>query len=325
MRAYVFLKNTHNHTLGDPASLKYRKPIRQVKEKFLKLFEAKKTVTQALAIHKADLEVEYGPDRFQSIVKDRAFMPDARWAYGLYYSCYKKKRDDISNPPEAPLPEVVSAHSLDYDQSMAVLSLPSAQPSAPPPIPAAQQDPYRILSDMFRNVCREIVDRCDASPNYFYPGLQAFVTMYESNCSSDGHLLAALQSFGECCANATNCRDRSLFQSRNAVGLSGIDFGHENVAAGSAILHPFSVPVDAKPRITQTRNSVVHSTALVAGRDILANANHGLAVPESRNCVETRTLYTMDAAKYEDGSLYQIDNRQNISTSCWVPAEYGMY
>lgn len=194
MKALVFLKNTHNHAIGDLASLKYRKPIRDIKDKFLRLFEARKTVPQVLAIHKADLEAEYGPDRIQSIINDRAFMPDARWAYGLYYSCFKKKRNDTYQV-DAVSPEHTSAASFQE----VVLTSPLTEQ-------ANIQSPCRQLVEVFRSVCKEIADRCDSSPNFFSSSLQAFTSFYKSSCGTDEQLQLALQSFGRLYPNPNNCR-----------------------------------------------------------------------------------------------------------------------
>lgn len=99
-------KNAHNHRTNCAASLKFRKPLAHVVERFDLLFNENLGPFQARQKYMDDLKTEYGED-FYKVAGDNAVCPNQKWVYNLYYRIFKKKYgprygdDMISNLEES--------------------------------------------------------------------------------------------------------------------------------------------------------------------------------------------------------------------------------
>lgn len=76
----VKLAYNHNHPVLCSDALKHRDVSKEVKNTFLKLYEANHSPSTALHIYKYDMSEKYGED-FVHASADRAFCPDLQWCY----------------------------------------------------------------------------------------------------------------------------------------------------------------------------------------------------------------------------------------------------
>lgn len=148
------------------------------------LFSVKKlTVPQALKIHRADLEAEYG-DNFRNLLYDRAFMPDKRWAYSLYYKCLEDS-NKINVDYDVEFVEVVCDRSKQNPEIIPAenhLGLVTIVPDADP-------------IESFVTICDEMVQLFREDVTHFAPAIKAFVSAYRSMPDVKSNLFAALQRF----------------------------------------------------------------------------------------------------------------------------------
>ena len=92
----VSLHFDHNHAIVCADALRHRKPLQEVKEKFLELFHAGHTAFTALTTHKMDLLKEYG-DEFYKKCGDGAYLPDRYRVYYWYKNEFIKSYGDSSD------------------------------------------------------------------------------------------------------------------------------------------------------------------------------------------------------------------------------------
>lgn len=331
LKALIFMKNTHNHAVGDPASLKYRKPISQVKEKFLKFFQEKKTVPQALAAHKADLQAEYDAERFSYVVKDRAFMPDARWAYGLYYSYCKKKNCD---PPK---------NSIPLENGSTQPSIINQPNNTSIPTRNIQTSRHKSLTEKLNGIFQQIIQRCESSPAYFQSSMRNFISSYESNCATNVQLSNALHHFTKYDTSVKSTKNKIPYVKAvvNAPEIADINTLDDSVLATSSsntnVVNPifkyatFSSTCSRSMRQPETIPSVSRASVLTRDKDIILPQSNTFAVQSATasngtEVFETRPVYAIEALdKYDDCILYPIENRQNITNYWTMSTDYAMF
>ena len=78
----IDINSSHNHRIKSAVTLSYRDPDQAVRDKFLELFKAGHSATQAVAAHKRDLMDEYEDDYYLACA-DRAVCPDVKWVQNL--------------------------------------------------------------------------------------------------------------------------------------------------------------------------------------------------------------------------------------------------
>lgn len=89
---YVVLE--HNHSVESVASLRYRQPSTEVKEKLISLFNKGHSPATALDSIKMEIQLNY-PDSYPLVLADRSRCPDYNFCYYLYTKTLKKKYESM--------------------------------------------------------------------------------------------------------------------------------------------------------------------------------------------------------------------------------------
>lgn len=84
----VNINSCHNHRINSAAALSFRDPHPTIREKFIALFKAGHSATQAVEAHKRDLMDEHQED-YSTVCADRSVCPDVKWAQNLYRSAFE--------------------------------------------------------------------------------------------------------------------------------------------------------------------------------------------------------------------------------------------
>jgi len=84
----VTVNSIHNHCIKSATALSFRDPEPAVKDKFVQLFKAGHSATQAVEAHKRDLMDEHQDD-YSTVCADRALCPDVKWAHNLYKTAFE--------------------------------------------------------------------------------------------------------------------------------------------------------------------------------------------------------------------------------------------
>lgn len=92
----VGIFHNHCHSTKTPDSLRYRRPLPEIRAKFADMYKAKITPSTALRVHMADLKREHG-DKYPEVIQDGARCPPLPWCYRLYYETLGKKVKDGKN------------------------------------------------------------------------------------------------------------------------------------------------------------------------------------------------------------------------------------
>ncbi|XP_049945324.1 uncharacterized protein LOC126427142 [Schistocerca serialis cubense] len=78
----------HNHSIDSAASLKYRKPSREVQETLISLFQKGHSPASALQCIKTDIQLNHSD--YPLVLGDRSQCPDYKFCYNLYRKTLEK-------------------------------------------------------------------------------------------------------------------------------------------------------------------------------------------------------------------------------------------